>query len=86
MKISKDKLIVQYIVVSTVLILVLIAGMVYTNIKLHQVQSNVSATDSAVQSMDGDVQQTDQDVQSTDSDVQNTDSDVQSVCSAIADC
>jgi len=65
--------------VSMVLIIVLIAGLVYSIIKINNLQNSVNATYSSVQGVGGAVQQ-------TDTDVTNTDSDVGNVCNSIQGC
>lgn len=75
-KLKRGQWIKAYIIGSSIAILVLIGGLVYTNIQLHQIKDSVAATSQDVQNTDGDVKQ-------TDNDVQQTDNDVNKICSAL---
>lgn len=55
MNITSRKVIGIYIVTSAVLIIVLVVGMVCTNIVLHHLQQNISMVDRNVQGTDSDV-------------------------------
>ena len=56
-KIETEKLIRAYVILSSVLLILLVGGIVYTNIKLRQISATVNSTSQGVSGLQYDVKQ-----------------------------